>query len=146
MNPDEQARELINAETAAGDMPDRQIGPVTLDVPSFPRRRLLGRVMERMSAAGATEMELLFAYVAGLGMPIGDVRTAARTTETWEEAMDAWFESAFGGMPSGEQILAARKLFDDDLSRITAASFEIEPKPGSVDKDAPPNSSGQSPS
>jgi hypothetical protein len=146
MTTEEQARELLNADTAADLMPGRQLGPVTLDVPSFPRRRLLGRVMNRMSSANPTEAELLFAYIAAFAMPLAEVRIASRTCEAWEDAMDAWFEATFGGMPPGDVLLAARRLFDDDMDRIAAASFDIEQKPGSADKDAPPNFSGQSPS
>jgi hypothetical protein len=146
MNPEDQARELLNAATAHDDGPDRHVGPVVLDVPSFRRRRYLGRVFQRMIEAGATEAEHLYAYIAALGMPEETVRRASASLAAWEDAMDAWFQKEFTGMPSSDSLLAARKIFDHDMAAIVAATVEIVPKPGSADKDAPPNFSGQSPS
>lgn len=143
---DQEANQMLNEATAHDDGPCRVVGPATLDVPSFRRRRYLGRVMERMAAAGATEAELLYAYIAALAMPVETVRAASASGLAWEDAMDAWFEETFGGVPSGEDLLAARKIFDADIAAIAAARVEVIPRPGAADKDAPPNSSGQSPS
>lgn len=144
MNAEDQARELLNESIAHDDGPSRTIGPVTLDVPSFRRRRYLGRVFGHMSAMGASEAELLYAYVACLGMPVEDARKVSASAAGWEDAMDAWFEFSFGGMPDGEALLSARKIFDHDMAAIKAATVEVVPKPNSQDKDAPPNSEGQS--
>lgn len=146
MNAEDQARELLNAATAHDDGPDRRVGPVVLDVPSFRRRRYLGRVFQRMSDAGATEAELLYAYIAALGMPQEDVRRASASLAAWEDAMDLWFQKTFTGMPTTDSLVAARRIFDHDMAAIAAASVEVVPKPGSADKAAPPNSEGQSPS
>lgn len=142
----DQARELLNETIAIDDGPDRTVGPATLDVPNFRRRRYLARVFERMTSCGATEVEMLFAYVAALAMPIDDVRRGSSSATAWEDSMDAWFEQTFGGVPTADQLLAARKIFDFDMAAISSARVEVIPRPGAADKDAPPNSSGQSPS
>jgi hypothetical protein len=146
MNSEDQARELLNEQTAHDDGPDRRVGPVVLDVPSFRRRRLLGRIFQRMNEVGASEAELLYAYIAALAMPVDEVRRASVTGAAWEDAMDEWFQRNFTGMPPTDSLLAARRIFDHDMAAIVAATVEIVPKPGTADKDAPPNSAGQSPS
>jgi hypothetical protein len=73
-------------------------------------------------------------------MPEAEIRTATREIAAWDDALDGFFEGHFAGHPSPEHLTAARAIFDHDMASLSAASVEVEPRPGSHDKDAPPNS------
>ena len=132
-------RALLNDQTIHGEGPARTVGPVTIADITFRRRRYMGRVFALMQANGATETELLYGWMAAMALPEDVIRAAARDIATWEDALDGFFEKHFGGNPSPEDLATARKIFDHDMASLKAATVEVEPRPGSQDKDAPPN-------
>lgn len=140
MNIDEQSRALLNESTLAEDMPARTVGPLTLDVPSLRRDRYVQRILTTFQQGGAGDVELLYAWLVAMSLPLPRLREASVSLTAWEDVLDATLQEAFGGLPSVEILQQARSLFDDDIARITAAKVEIQPRPGSNDKDAPPNS------
>ena len=138
LTPEERA--LLNDQTLHSEGPARIVGPVTIAEVTFRRRRFMGRVFALMQANGATDAELLYGWIAAMALPEDVVRNATRDIGAWDDALDGFFENHFGGNVSAEDLAAARRIFDHDMDSLKAASVEVEARPGSNDKDAPPNS------
>ena len=138
MTPEERA--LLNDETIHGEGPARLVGGVKLAEVTFRRRRYMGRIFALMQANGASEAEMLYGWIAAMALPESVLQSTARDIALWEDALDGFFDEHFGGNPLPEVLSEARRLFDHDMAALTAASVEVEERPGSHDKDAPPNS------
>lgn len=140
MNLTPEERALLNDQTLHDEGPARQVGRLVLAPLTFRRRRFMGRVFALMQANGATDAELLYGYIAAMALPESEIRAASREIAAWDDALDGFFEQHFAGHPSPEQLAQARAIFDHDMASLSAASVEVETRPGSHDKDAPPNS------
>lgn len=133
-------RALLNDQTLHSEGPARTVGPVTIAEVTFRRRRFMGRIFALMQANGATDAELLYGWIAAMALPEDVIRTASRDIAAWDDALDGFFEKHFEGNISPEDLATARQLFDHDMASLTAASVEVEARPDSNDKGAPPNS------
>jgi hypothetical protein len=138
MTPEERA--LLNDQTIHGEGPARMVGNVPIADLTFRRRRYMGRVMSLMQADGATDSEMLYGWIAAMALPESTIKTALRSVSLWEDALDDFLEKNFRNTPASEYIDDALRIFLHDMESMKAASVEVEAKPGSQDRDAPPNS------
>jgi hypothetical protein len=139
LTPEERA--LLNEQTIHGEGPAREVGPVTLDVLTFTRRRLLQRAAAHMMRVGAPDSEQLHTYILMLALPLAEAQKAARSVEELEAAMDSFFSKNFGMVVPAEYLSQARVCFDSDMKAIEAAMVSVVAKPSaSTGEPPPPNS------